>query len=101
MDAQTTKVLLDLDQMMKTPGWIRLRQDFSFKIHALQNEINEPGQNTVMYSEGDLKKIELRTLTSILSYPDSIINLLNSKPQTEQLDPFKDASDLPDDEDEY
>ena len=89
IDEQTAKILQAISELTRTEGWQHLKEDFSFQIEQLQDEINEPGGNEVKYSEGDLKKIKMSVMKEMISYPDKYVSLVSTEKQVENQDPFE------------
>lgn len=87
MNEETVRILKVINDMAQSPGWQHLKRDFTLQIEALQEEINKPGGNDIKYSEGDLKKIRMHILKSILDYPQQFTDLI-TQPEIEDHDPF-------------
>ena len=88
MDEKTAQILLAISEMTSTIGWQHLKNDFSFQIDKLQEEINELGGNEVKYSQNDILKTRLKILKDIIAYPDQFISIVQTQQIPEELDPY-------------
>lgn len=77
-----------ISSMTQSDGWLQLKQDFSFSIDQLQEQINELGGNEMKYSEGDILKIRLKILKDVLDYPDKYIAMAQTQQEPEEMDPY-------------
>lgn len=89
MEESVARIVQAISEMSTSVGWAHLRKDFEFQIETLQDEINEPGGNTLLYTEADLKKIKLKILKEIIVYPANFISMAQVEPITEEQDPYK------------
>lgn len=89
MEDDLAQVLKAVSDMTHSAGWGYLKQYFGVQIAALQDEINQVGNNEMRFSGGDIKKLEMRNLKDIIEFPDRFI-ALNLKPPVENPDPYQD-----------
>lgn len=88
MDDKTAQILYAISEMTSTVGWQHLKQDFTFQIEKIQEEINEIGGNEMKYSENDILKTRLKILKDIIAYPDQFISIVQTQQKPEELDPY-------------
>lgn len=89
MNPEVLKILEAISKMVESPGWQYLKRDFEIRISDLQDEINEVGGNEVKYSENDIKKLEMKMLKDVVTYPQNFTDMLTQPKTEEEADPFK------------
>lgn len=89
MNPEVLKILEAISKMVESPGWQHLKRDLEIRISDLQDEINEVGGNEVKYSENDIKKLEMKMLKDVVTYPQNFTDMLTQPKTEEEADPFK------------
>ncbi len=89
MNPEVLKILEAISKMVESQGWQHLKKDFEIRISDLQDEINEIGGNEIKYSENDIKKLEMRMLKDVITYPQNFTDMLNQPKTDEEQDPYK------------
>lgn len=88
MTSEQIQVLSEIQKTKETPGWHHLIRDYSARCGILQETINQIGGNDVLYSENDIRKVEMRLIKEIIGYEEALAQSMTARSVGDDLESY-------------